>query len=232
MPNLTSSAMWMPEQSCSVSCSHDNRMSFYLHLYWWFDKCRSMIYLWLVFMIFRCYKSSTIYIAQWPAWPFCMMATLLNKGCWDITLAPWLQHPNHQTHCERGNLSFEYVWLDESFFVSVYLKMGRLHLFLAYYKGRLWFVYLSVKVVLWFDRPSHSLTLDPSLCFLPVCASPGHAPRRILRCVSHHWSFYYSWYFYCTALLPPHPCHINIIGRSQILTPILKDLFPYFSAKG
>ncbi len=38
-----------------------------------------------------------------------------------------------------------------------------------------------------FDWPSHSLTLDPSLCFLPVCASLGHAPRGILRCVSDHW---------------------------------------------
>ncbi len=50
-----------------------------------------------------------------------------------------------------------------------------------------WFVYLSVKVDLSFDWPSHSLTHDPSLCFLPVCASLGHAPRGILRCVSDHW---------------------------------------------
>lgn len=128
--------------------------------------------------------------ARWPAWPFCILATLLTKAAGISRLPHGCSTPTIKPIVKEGNLSFEYVWFKESFDLFI-LDWGVLHLFLVYCKGRIWFVYLSVKVVLWFDRPSHSLTLDPSLCFLPVCASPGHAPRGILRCVSHHSSIYY-----------------------------------------
>ncbi len=127
----------------------------------------------------RAFLSYTLNCMPFVRKPHCWIYPQ-SKVSWDIImLASWLYL-----------LPLSTFWSDEVvliWVIAVIYVASFLICFVSLSRESCWFVYLSVKVDLSFDWPSHSLTLDPSLCFLPVCASLGHAPRGILRCVSDHW---------------------------------------------